>query len=74
MTKLKERNNSVCNTDWIALAQFSYNMKKQSSTKKSPFEVTCTYSPRMGIEKRNTKAPATDLLVEEISHTLESVK
>ena len=60
--------------DWIALAQFSYNMKKQASTKKSPFEVTHTYSPRMEIEKRSTKAPATDLFAEEISNTLESVK
>ena len=60
--------------DWIALAQFSYNTKQQSPTKKSPFEVTHTYSPRMGIEKRSTKAPAMDLLAEEISNTLESVK
>ena len=55
--------------DWIAPAQFSYNMKKQASTKKSPFEVTRTYSPRMGIEKRSTKAPAMDLLAKEISNT-----
>ena len=54
--------------------QFSYNTKQQSSTKKSPFEVTRTYSPRMGIEKRSTKAPAVDLLAEEISNPLESVK
>ena len=60
--------------DWIALAQFSYNTKQQASTRKSPFEVTCTYSSWMGIEKRSTKAPAVDLLVEEISNTLESVK
>ena len=60
--------------DWIAPAQFSYNTKKQASTKKSPFEVTRTYSPRMGIEKRSTKAPAMDLLAKEISNTLESVK
>ena len=31
--------------DWIALAQFSYNTKQQTSTKKSHFEVTHTYSP-----------------------------
>ena len=31
--------------DWITLAQFSYNTKKQSSTQKSPFEVTHTYFP-----------------------------
>ena len=61
-------------TDWIALPQFFYNTKQQSSTKKSPFKVTHMYSPRMGIEKRSTKAPAVDLLVEEISNTLESVK
>ena len=60
--------------DWITLTQFSYNTKKQASTKKCPFEVTCTYFPRMGIEKRSTKAPAADLLAEEISNTLESVK
>ena len=60
--------------DWIALAQFSYNTKQQASTRKSPFKVTCTYSSWMGIEKRSTKAPAADLLAEEISNTLESVK
>ena len=60
--------------DWITLAQFSYNTKKQSSILKSPFEVTHTYSPRIGIEKRSTKAPATDFLAEGISNTLESVK
>ena len=47
---------------------------QQAFTKKSPFEVTRTYSPRMGIEKRSTKASAADLLAEEISNTLESVK
>ena len=60
--------------DWIALTQFFYNTKQQASTKKSPFKVTHTYFPRMGIEKRSTKAPAADLLAEEISNTLESVK
>ena len=60
--------------DWIALAQFSYNTKKQSSMQKSPFEVTCTYFPQMGIEKRSTKAPAADFLAEGISDTLEPVK
>ena len=60
--------------DWITLVQFSYNTKKQSSTKKSPFEVTCTYFPWMGIEKRSTKAPAVDLLMEGMSNTLESVR
>ena len=60
--------------DWIILVQFSYNIKKQYSTKTSPFEVTCTYFPQMGIEKRSTKAPAVDLLMEGISNTLELVR
>ena len=60
--------------DWITLAQVSYNTKKQSSTKKSPFEVTHTYSSWMGIEKRRTKAPAMDFLTKGISNTLESVR
>jgi hypothetical protein len=31
--------------DWLPLAQFSYNTKKQASTQKSPFEVTQSYVP-----------------------------
>jgi hypothetical protein len=38
--------------DWLPLAQFSYNTKKQASTQKSPFEVTRSYVPRMGFEQR----------------------
>ncbi|KAH7884300.1 hypothetical protein F5I97DRAFT_1929175 [Phlebopus sp. FC_14] len=32
-------------TDWFAIAQFSYNTKKQVSTKKTSFEVTQSYAP-----------------------------
>jgi hypothetical protein len=31
--------------DWLPIAQFSYNTKKQASTQKSPFEVTRSYVP-----------------------------
>jgi transposase InsO family protein len=31
--------------DWLPLAQFSYNTKKQASTQKSLFEVTRSYVP-----------------------------
>jgi hypothetical protein len=44
--------------DWLPIAQFSYNTKKQASTQKSRFEVTRSYVPRMGFEQRITKAPA----------------
>ena len=46
--------------DWLPIAQFSYNTKKQASTQKSPFEVTQSYNPRMGFEQRITKAPAAE--------------
>ena len=36
--------------DWLPLTQFSYNAKQQASIKKSPFEITCSYAPRMGVE------------------------
>ncbi|KAF8546240.1 hypothetical protein OG21DRAFT_1396676, partial [Imleria badia] len=55
------------------LAQFSYNAKKQTSTKKSPFEVTCSYTPRMGIEQRSSKAPAADLMADKINETLDQI-
>ena len=42
--------------DWLPIAQFSYNIKKQASTKKSPFKITCSYVPRMGIEQHVSKA------------------
>jgi hypothetical protein len=31
--------------DWLPIAQFYYNTKKQASTQKSPFEVTWSYVP-----------------------------
>ena len=46
--------------DWLPIAQFSYNTKKQASTQKSPFKVTQSYNPRMGFEQRITKAPAAE--------------
>jgi transposase InsO family protein len=49
--------------DWLPLAQFSYNTKKQASTQKSPFEVIRSYVPRMGFEQRITKAPAAEKFI-----------
>ena len=45
-------------TDWLGLAQFAINNRQHSSTKFSPFQLTCTYTPRMGVEHRISKAPA----------------
>jgi ribosomal protein L9 len=56
--------------DWLPLAQFSYNTKKQISTQKSPFEVTRSYVPRMGFEQRITKAPAAEKFTAIMQNTL----
>jgi hypothetical protein len=60
--------------DWLPLAQFSYNTKKQASTQKSPFEVTRSYVPRMGFEQRITKAPAAEKFTSIMQNTLAETK
>ena len=61
-------------TDWLPIAQFSYNTKKQASTKKSPFEITHSYVPRMGIEQCVSKAPSADELANEMAKVLEETR
>jgi hypothetical protein len=60
--------------DWLPLAQFSYNTKKQASTQKSLFEVTRSYVPRMGFEQRITKAPAAEKFTSIMQNTLAQTK
>jgi transposase InsO family protein len=60
--------------DWLPLAQFSYNTKKQASMQKSPFEVTRSYVPRMGFEQRITKAPAGEKFTSIMQNTLAEMK
>ena len=57
--------------DWLPLTQFSYNVKQQASTKKSSFEVTCSYTPKIDVKSYILKAPAADGLANEIARTLE---
>ena len=59
---------------WLPIAQFSYNTKKQASTQKSLFEVTRSYSPRMGFEQRITKAPAVERFTTIMQNTLAQTK
>ena len=47
--------------NWLSIAQFSYN------TKKSPFEITHSYVPRMGIEQYVSKAPSANELANEMA-------
>ena len=44
-------------SDWLGLAQFAINNRQHSATKFSPFQLTCTYTPRMGVEHHVSKAP-----------------
>jgi Chromo (CHRromatin Organisation MOdifier) domain len=43
---------------WIKVAQFIWNNTVSSVTTDSPFRITRSYLPRMGIEPVNVKAPA----------------
>ena len=43
--------------DWLGLAQFAINNRQHSATKFSPFQLTCTYAPHMGVEHGASKAP-----------------
>ena len=45
-------------SDWLGLVQFTINNRQHSATKFSPFQLTWTYTPHMGIEHRISKAPA----------------
>ena len=45
-------------SDWLGLAQFAINNRQHSATKFSPFQLTQTYTPRMGVEHCVSKAPA----------------
>jgi hypothetical protein len=60
--------------DWLPLAQFSYNTKKQAFMQKSLFEVTRSYVPRMGFEQRITKAPAAEKFTSIMQNTLAQTK
>ena len=46
-----------CWADWLGLAQFAINNHQHSVTKFSPFQLTRTYTPCMGVEHRVLKAP-----------------
>ena len=44
--------------DWLGLAQFAINNRQHSATNFFPFQLTRTYTPRMGVEHHISKAPA----------------
>ena len=56
-------------SDWLGLAQFTINNRQHSAMKFSPFQLTCTYSPHMGVEHQAVKAPAAEEFTDCLSHT-----
>jgi len=54
-------------TDWLALAEFSYNNKVQASTRQTPFMLNFGKHPRLGIEPlRDAKHPAVEEFTEKM--------
>ena len=61
--------------NWLAIAQFSINSKKHTSTKAVPFKATRSYVPHMGIEPLPVNnAPAAKDFTSKMEGTLESVR
>ena len=59
--------------DWLGLAQFAINNRQHSATKFSPFQLTRTYTPRMGVEHRVIKAPAAAEFTECLSRAYDNL-
>ena len=60
-------NEQNCWADWLGLAQFAINNRQHSATKFSPFQLTHTYTPCMGVEQCVTKAPAVTEFTDRLS-------
>ena len=60
-------------SDWLGLAQFAINNRQHSATKFSPFQLTRTYTPRMGIEHHVSKAPAAAEFTDRLSRAYDNL-
>ena len=60
-------------TDWLGLAQFAINNHQHSATKFSPFQLTRTYTPCMGVEHRVSKAPAAAEFTDRLSRVYDNL-
>ena len=59
--------------DWLGLAQFAINNRQHSATKFSPFQLTRTYTPRMGVEHHVAKAPAVEEFTDRLSQAYDNL-
>ena len=60
-------------TDWLGLAQFAINNRQHSATKFSPFQLTQTYTPHMGVEHRILKAPTAAEFTDHLSRAYDNL-
>ena len=61
--------------EWLAISQFSYNNKFQSSTQVSPFYPNYGYNPCMGFElRRNAKVQAVQDFVQQMKNVQSEVE
>ena len=60
-------------SDWLGLAQFAINNCQHSATKFSPFQLTQTYTPCMGIEHCISKAPAVAEFTDRLSQAYDNL-
>ena len=59
--------------DWLGLAQFAINNRQHSATKFSPFQLTRTYIPCMGIEHCIAKAPTVEEFTDCLSRAYDNL-
>ena len=60
-------------SDWLGLVQFAINNRQHSTTKFSPFQLTWTYTPRMGVEHCVSKAPAAVEFTDRLSRAYDNL-
>ena len=59
--------------DWLGLAQFGINNRQHLATKFSPFQLTRTYTPHMGVEHHAAKAPAVEEFTDRLSRAYDNL-
>ena len=60
-------------SEWLGLTQFAINNHQHLATKFSPFQLTQTYSPHMGIKHQAVKAPAAKEFTDCLSRTYDNL-